>query len=49
MELFCFLQYHQKPGRATYTMESDKLIPYWVLLGDFVSLTRTPEELSIIC
>src|SRR6266849_1841310 len=27
----------------------DKNIPYWALLGDFVSLTRTHEELSIVC
>ena len=27
----------------------DKHIPYWALLGDFVSLTRTHEELSIVC
>ena len=27
----------------------DKHIPYWALLGDFVSLTRTHEELSIFC
>lgn len=27
----------------------DKHIPYWALLGDFVSLTRTSEELSIVC
>ena len=27
----------------------DKHIPYWALLGDFISLTRTPEELSIVC
>lgn len=27
----------------------DKHIPYWALLGDFVSLTRTPNELSICC
>jgi uncharacterized protein len=27
----------------------DKHIPYWALLGNFVSLTRTHEELSIVC
>jgi hypothetical protein len=27
----------------------DKHIPYWALLGDFVSLTRTNEELSVVC
>lgn len=27
----------------------DKHIPYWALLGDFVSLTRTDEELSVVC
>ena len=34
---------------AVCELHPDKHIPYWALLGDFVSLTRTPEELSIVC
>ena len=34
---------------AVCQVHPDKHIPYWALLGDFVSLTRTPEELSIVC
>ncbi len=34
---------------AVCQFHPDKHIPYWALLGDFVSLTRTNEELSIAC
>ena len=34
---------------AVCQFHPDKHIPYWALLGDFVSLTRTNEELSIVC
>ncbi len=34
---------------AVCQFHPDKNIPYWALLGDFVSLTRTHEELSIFC
>jgi hypothetical protein len=34
---------------AVCRFHPDKHIPYWALMGDFVSLTRTPEELSIVC
>lgn len=34
---------------AVCQFHPDKHIPYWALMGDFVSLTRTNEELSIIC
>lgn len=34
---------------AVCQFHPDKSIPYWALLGDFVSLTRTHEELSIVC
>lgn len=30
-------------------LHPDGYIPPWALIGDFVSLTRTPEELSIVC
>ena len=34
---------------AVCQFHPDKHIPYWALMGDFVSLTRTNEELSIVC
>lgn len=34
---------------AVCQFHPDQHIPYWALLGNFVSLTRTPEELSIVC
>jgi len=34
---------------AVCQFHPDKHIPYWALLGDFVSLTRTDEELSVVC
>ena len=34
---------------AICRLDPDGFIPPWALLGDFVSLTRTPTELSIIC
>ena len=34
---------------AVCQFHPDNHIPYWALMGDFVSLTRTNEELSIIC
>jgi hypothetical protein len=34
---------------AICRLDPDGFIPHWALLGDFVSLTRTNTELSIIC
>jgi hypothetical protein len=34
---------------AVCQFHPDKHIPYWALIGNFVSLTRTAEELSIVC
>ncbi len=34
---------------AVCRLHPDGFIPHWALLGDFVSLTRTKTELSIIC
>jgi hypothetical protein len=34
---------------AVCQFHPDKHIPYWALLGDFVSLTRPHEELYIVC
>lgn len=37
------------PLFAICRLHPDGFIPHWALLGDFVSLTRTRTELSIIC
>ncbi len=34
---------------AICRLHPDGYIPHWALLGDFVSLTRTNDELSIVC
>lgn len=34
---------------AVCQLHPDGHIPYWALLGDFVSLTRASGELSIVC
>ncbi len=34
---------------AICRLHPDGYIPHWALLGNFVSLTRTAEELSIVC
>ena len=34
---------------AVCQLRSQKSVPDWVFQGDFYSITRTPEELSIIC
>jgi len=34
---------------AICRLHPDGYIPHWALLGDFVSLTRTNTELSIVC
>ena len=34
---------------AVCQLHPDKNIPYWALMGNFVSLTRTDKELSIVC
>ena len=34
---------------AVCKLHPDKYIPPWALLGDFVSLTHTNEELSVTC
>jgi len=34
---------------AVCRLDPNGFIPHWALLGDFVSLTRTSTELSIIC
>ena len=34
---------------AICRLEADAPIPSWALLGDFVSITRTADELSVVC
>ncbi len=34
---------------AVVQLEPDAEIPSWALAGDLFSLTRTPDELSIVC
>jgi len=34
---------------AVCRLRADKSIPSWALSGSFYSLTRTPDELSIVC
>jgi uncharacterized protein len=34
---------------AVCKLHPDKYIPSWALVGDFVSLTHTDQELSVVC
>ncbi len=34
---------------AVCRLAPDQAIPDWALSGDFVSVTKTPEELSVVC
>lgn len=34
---------------AVCHLHPDGHIPHWALIGDFVSLTRTEDELSVVC
>jgi hypothetical protein len=34
---------------AICRLAADALMPLWAMKDDFVSITRTPEELSIVC
>lgn len=34
---------------AICRLDKDSLIPDWALVGDFYSITRTHDELSIVC
>ena len=36
-------------GYAIVRMASDAVVPEWVWRGEFISVTRTAEELSIVC
>lgn len=38
-----------RPKFAICRLEPDEKIPSWCLDGDFTSITRTPDELSVVC
>jgi hypothetical protein len=44
------LKFRQLPGfYAIVRLSADASIPEWATKGDFTSITRTAEELSIVC
>ena len=44
------LRFHRLPGfYAVVRLAPDAVIPEWVNLGGFVSVTRTEDELSVVC
>jgi len=44
------LRFSQLPGRyAIIRLPPDSAIPAWATKGDFTSITRTADELSIVC
>jgi hypothetical protein len=44
------LRFSQLPGRyAIIRLPPDSAIPVWATKGDFTSITRTADELSIVC
>ena len=44
------LKFHQLPGRYAILRQPPRApIPAWATNGEFTSITRTPEELSIVC
>jgi hypothetical protein len=44
------LKFHQLPGEyAVIRQDSDSPVPAWATNGDFLSITRTLNELSIVC
>ncbi len=44
------LRFHVRPERlAVCRLAPDTLPPAWALQGSFYSITRTPDELSIVC
>jgi hypothetical protein len=44
------LRFRQLPGPyAIVRLDPNSPIPAWATHGDFASITRTPEELSIVC
>jgi uncharacterized protein len=46
----CKLKFRWLPGPyAVVRLAPDALVPEWATMGDFTSITRTAEELSIVC
>jgi hypothetical protein len=44
------LKFRQLPGPyAIVRLSPDAPVPDWATKGDFTSITRTPDELSIVC
>lgn len=44
------LKFRQLPGPyAIVRLDPDAPVPDWSTRGDFTSITRTPDELSIVC
>jgi hypothetical protein len=44
------LRFSQLPGRyAIVRLPPDSAVPDWAIKGDFTSITRTSDELSIVC
>ena len=44
------LKFRQLPGLyAIVRLSPDSPVPDWATRGDFTSITRTPDELSIVC
>jgi len=44
------LKFRWLPGLyAIVRLDSGTAIPEWAIKGDFTSITRTPDELSIVC
>jgi hypothetical protein len=44
------LKFRQLPGPyAIVRLAADAQVPDWATTGDFTSITRTPDELSIVC
>lgn len=44
------LHFHLLPGRyAIVRLAPDAPVPKWAMKGDFTSVTRSAEELSIVC
>jgi len=44
------LKFHQLPGPyAIVRLAPDAPIPEWAIRGDFTSITRSSDELSIVC
>jgi uncharacterized protein len=44
------LKFRQLPGQYAVTrLAPDAPVPDWGVKGEFISITRTPDELSLVC